>query len=141
MKRAIKELAWILGTFITARLTYGIILGNSALDINMHDTYIVANGKPHNPSPTLFVFRWFIVLGIIAYLVRVLFAEFKIIVTDIILIVFAGLCLYFLGDIMFFLQLPGIWLVGLIKVFLIVVLTLTSLMIGKNLKYNNKLSF
>ncbi|HJP62167.1 MAG TPA: hypothetical protein VJ844_01935, partial [Mucilaginibacter sp.] len=81
MKIAIKEFIWLLGILILAWLTYGKIMGNSALDINLHDTYIVTAGWIQTPATTLFLFTWFIIFGFVIYLTRALFFEFKVVVT------------------------------------------------------------
>lgn len=159
MKKAINETIWLLGILLIAQLVYWLTMSNSAIDINMHDTFIVVDGRIQHSTATLIVFTWFIIVGFVIYLTRVLFFEFKIIATDIILVVFACLSLYFLSDILFVLhpashleRLPRLsemttspsfnryispthnYLPAIIKTFLIVVLAFTSFMTGRNFK-------
>jgi hypothetical protein len=128
MKRAIKEFIWLSGTLIPAYLVCGLILGNSAMDINLHDTYFTNGGVIGLSTSMLFVFTWFIISGLGIYLTRVLLAQFKVIAIDAILIIFVSLSLYFISDVLFVFH--SNWPSGLIKIFLMTIMIFTSFMTG-----------
>ena len=162
MKRhLIIEVIGLAACLIAAFLLSLLVSTSNANDINLHDTYSVGVvGGAFGPHLTLawFIFNYFIVSGFCIYLVRVLYFEFKVILTDVIFLVFTGLVLYFLSDILFILHPPipkmletttepsfnryysltqidsfaDIWLPRLIKILLMLVLAFTSFMIGRN---------
>lgn len=159
MKRAIIELLWLIGILTIATIICLFRFSNSATDINMHDTYFLEDGRVQHPTVTLIVFIYFVLFGFVISQTRVLFFGLKIIETNIVLIAFAGLCLYFLGDVWYVLhpqshferlpRLSGVtttpsfnrysstthnWLPATIKMYLITVLTFTSFMTGRSFK-------
>jgi hypothetical protein len=157
MKRIIiKEIIWLTGIFVFAFIAYGFISGNSGMDINLHDTYIVSDGGIQHPSMSFLVFTYFITIGVCIYFVRAIYTKFEMILTAIILLIMAGLCLYFLGSVLFILRplisdtpIPkysehtatpafsshisymAIWLPRILRVFLISVLAFSGFMIGR----------
>jgi hypothetical protein len=156
-KKLIIELVWLAGIFVVSYLLFEFVAGNSALDINMHDTYIVGGVFGPNLSWPYFFFAYFITVGFGIYLIRVTYFSFSVIHTDIILLVFTGLFLCFLGDVIFIfhpsvleahltdLSAPvkglfyggsysnsHIWATYIIKVLLMLILSFTGFMIGKN---------
>jgi hypothetical protein len=158
-KTIIKEVIWLLGCLIAACLSHVFLAAGGALDINMHDTYIPGSLFGPNLSPSYFIFNYFITVGLWAYLVRALYFNFKVIPTDIILLIFAALVLYFLSDIIFIIHPPVleppvidnktpvkglfyggsysntyVWSSHIIRILLIAILAFTGFMIGRNWK-------
>ena len=160
MKRTIiKEFIWLAGCLIAAMLLFGFVSDNKPLDINMHDTYIPGSLFGPNLSYTYFVFNYFIIISLWAYLIRSIYFNFMANQTNVILLVFTGLVLYFLGDIIYVIHPPGLeaavdntsapvkglfyggsysnsyfWGMRIIKTLLILILTFTGFMIGRNWK-------
>jgi hypothetical protein len=147
MKTWLRESLWLIAVLVIAVLSYGIILGDTALDVGMHDMYINVNGANRGESPVganIFVFA--ISLSFLVYLVRVLFGKFRNIPTNLILIVIAGIDLfYFSSNLIFYATTtvnssmgiitggtPGSLIVyRLLKVFLILTLAATAFMTGR----------
>jgi hypothetical protein len=160
MKRSIIfEIIWLTGSFIVAFLLFGFMRSDRALDINMHDTYLIGSGFVPNLSLMYFVFIYFIVIGFCLCLIRALYFSFKVILTDIILLIFAGLVLYFLSGVIYIIHPPVfesplidktssapvgglfyggsysssyLWGSRIIKIFLMFILAFTGFMIGRN---------
>jgi len=157
-KTFIKELIWLAGCLIAAWLSCGFLVGGSALDINLHDTYMPGSLFGPNLSSTYSVFTYFVTIGFWVYLIRTLYFNFKIILTDIILLIFTGLILCFFNDIFFTTRFPMLnapaidnaapvkglfyggdlnsflWGIRIIKTLLILLLAFTGFMIGKKWK-------
>lgn len=156
MKRTIiKELVCLLGCLIAAMLLFGFVPDNKPLDINMHDTYMPGSVFDPNLSSTYFVFNYFIIIGLWAYLIRTVYFNFNEIITAILLLIFTGLSLIFLSDIIFVIHPPvfnaplidntapvnGLfyggdlnsypWGVRIIKMLLIFILAFTGFMVGR----------
>ncbi|BAU55999.1 hypothetical protein [Mucilaginibacter gotjawali] len=149
------EVLWLAGCLITAYLCYVLIAGGSALDINMHDTYLAGGLFGPNLSSAYFVFSYFVTIGFGVYLIRTLFFNFKVILTDIILLIFTGLVLCFFNEFLFVIHPPVLnspaidntapvkglfyggdlnsylWGIHIIKMLLIVLLTFTGFMLGR----------
>jgi hypothetical protein len=141
---------WLIGLLITSILVFQFFGGNAALDINMHDTYI--NGQPL--SSTTAIFFYFINIAFCVYFIRCLYYEFKVILTDAILLIVSGVLLYSLGGVLFIFFPPVIEKTSsepvkglfygscyshvyilasqLMKIFLMLILSFTGFMIGKN---------
>jgi hypothetical protein len=162
MKRKILfEFIWLAGCLIAASLLSFGFLNRSALDIELHDTYVVGGGFGQHLTTVPVWFSYFMLLVFWAYLVRAVYFKFKVVLTDIILLVFAGLALYFLSDIMFVVHPPvfrapnspelnstpfieryyaftkinyfcDVWVPRLIKIFLILSLAFTGFKTGRN---------
>jgi hypothetical protein len=82
-KKLIVEAIWLAGIFVVSYLLFEFVAGNSALDINMHDTYIVNNGISASLSLSCFLFSYFITIGFCVFFVRVVYFEFKLILAEI----------------------------------------------------------
>jgi hypothetical protein len=109
MKRIIiKEFIWLAGCLIGAFVLFELVPSRNAMDINMHDTYLIGGGFGGHLSSMYFVFTYFIIIGLWLYLIRALYFNFKIILTDIILLIFDGLVLYFLSDVIYIIHPPVI---------------------------------
>jgi len=160
MKRTIiTEVIWLGVCLIAAYLSYVFLAARAALDINMHDTYIVGGMFGPNLSLIYFVFTYFITIGFWVFLIRALYFNFSVILTDMIFLVFIGLVLYFLDYIIFVIHPPVIelpvientapvkglfyggfysnsylWSVRIIKMSLVLILAFTGFMIGKRWK-------
>lgn len=148
---------WLAGSFIVAILLSVFVSSGKALDINLHDTYIIGGGFGRDLSLSS-GFAYFITLSFLIYFIRVLYFEFKVISANVIFLILTGLALYFLGDIIFILHPPvfdrlppisepvnglfygndsfrtTIWVPRLIKILLMLILAFTGFMIGKNWK-------
>jgi hypothetical protein len=151
MKRKLLiEFIWLIGSFICSILISQFLLGNSARDINMHDTY--AEGRPLNMTE---VFFWyFIIFSFCIYFVRSLYHQFKTTLVNIILLTLTALLLYFLGNVLFIFSplviertssalVKGLFYGGnyssgwalayqLFRIFLILLFSFTAFMIGRN---------
>ena len=145
MKPILKELIWLVGVLLVSLLINGIIIGNSAIDINMHDTYILENGQLGHPSFTSNFLSILIAVSFLIYLARVSYNGFK--ETTVNLILSAGIAIfYFSTNIVLYLTASNVGSVwfnyskGLIltyyfiKILLIVVLSFTGFMTGKNFR-------
>ena len=147
MRQIIKELIWLIGILLFSVLIFGIILGNSALDINMHDTYISENGQISHPSFISNIFSVFISLSFLIYLVRVCYNRFKNNTVNLVLMIITGLGIfYFSTNIILYLTATNVGSVWFnynkvliltyyfIKTLLITVFGFTGFMTGKNFR-------
>jgi len=142
-----------------AFLLFWLLPERRALDINMHDTYILGSAFDPNLSSTYFIFNYFIVIGLWAYLIRSLYFNFTLILTNVMLLIFTGLVSYFLSDIMIVIHAPMfkppvidntesvkglfyggsysnsyLWSTRIIKMLLILILVFTGFIIGRKWK-------
>jgi hypothetical protein len=147
MKPILKELIWLIGILLFSLLIFGVILGNSALDINMHDTYISENGQISQPPFISNIFSVFIAISFLIYLVRVCYNRFKKNAVNLALMIITGLGIfYFSTNIILYLtatNVGSVWfnyskglilMYYFIKVLLITVLGFTGFMTGKNFR-------
>jgi|GEM_PF-3432416 len=155
MKRAIiLEVIWLAAILVVSFLLVEFVSTGKAADINMHDTYIVGGAFGSNLTLTYFIFAYFTTIGFFVYLIRVVYFECKVILTDIVLLILTCLALYFLSDILFIVHPPVIdqtsaapikglfyggsysssytWGIRIVKIFLMLVLAFTGFMIGRN---------
>ena len=136
-KTVVFELFWLAGLFILAFLI-SIITGNRALDINMHDTYIVIDGHAYTPVINSYPVALYIVILCLVYFVRCVLTRFTKLVTNIGLLISTAIALFFFGDIvmtftvslMHFAAMPGLrhWFYYL-RIMLMVILVLDVFMI------------
>src|SRR6185312_16231198 len=101
-KTIIEEFLWLIGCVIVSILLFAS--KQASLDIHLHDTYSLGIFLGPHFTAGLFIFYYFIMLGFCTYLMRVLYFEFKIIPADVVFLIFTGLVLYFLTDILFLLH-------------------------------------
>lgn len=148
MKPILKELVWLIGILLLSVLIYGVLVGNSAADINMHDTYVLGNGQISQPSFTTSILSVFIGVSFLIYLARVSYYRFKKTPANLALMISNGLALFYFGTNIFIYltatNTGSIWFLNytkaliliyyFTKVLLIVVLGLTGFMTGKNFK-------
>ena len=165
-KNILIELIWLLGCLVASQISLKFLSNNTPLDINLHDTYF--RGPWMNPVYPHFYtpFINFLFVGFFVYFLRCLYFEFKKIRIAFILLVFTSLALFFIDSILFLAisyemeghdvitdQVKGLfyggvpiyhngWIGGCLKIFLILLLSFTSFIIGRNwrkekLKYQN----
>jgi hypothetical protein len=148
MKPILKELIWLTGILLLSILIYGIVVGNTAIDINMHDTYILGNGQISQPSSTTNILSVFIGISLLIYLARVSYYRFKKTPANLVLMICNGLALfYFSTNIILYLTATNtgsIWFLNyskaliltyyFIKILLITVLGFTGFMTGRNFR-------
>src|ERR1700709_1223647 len=77
MKTLLRELIWLIGILLLSLLINWIVVGNSARDIDMHDTYILGNGQISQPSFMTNFVSIFIAVLFAIYLARVSYNGFK----------------------------------------------------------------
>jgi len=96
-RRIIIELIWLIGIGLVSWVLFGIIAGNTALDISLHDSYIrdITDGTTRIVTVNGFIFAYFVALGFGVYLARALYFNFTVIVADIGLLVMTMLFLLF----------------------------------------------
>ena len=155
MKKSITtESIWLLSILIVSQILSFFFRNNTTLDINLHDTY----GRASNYNPLFYDHLiYFITFCFWVYFIRVFYLGFKIVQVAIIFLILTWIGLYFLNSILFVFNPPvfeatrlpqahvkGLfyggsthhktWLSDFLKIFLILTLTFTSFMIGKNWK-------
>jgi len=139
-KTIIFELSWLAGLLVVAFLI-SLITANRALDINMHDTYIMIDGHAYTPTINSYPAALYIVILCLVYFVRCLAERFADVLTNIVLFISTGIVLFFFGDIvmtftallMHFAAMFGLrhWFYYL-RIVLMVILVLDVFMIGRN---------
>ena len=101
-RKLLKELVWLAGALIAAILIHISIIGNSARDINLHDTYVFIDGNASHPTLVFYIFTLFIAIAFWVYLVRAFFEKFKENIINLILMVFTGLMIFYLSHVVFY---------------------------------------
>lgn len=150
MKTALKESIWLAAIIIVSVSTFQLYLGNSAADIGMHDTYIDVNSSDSRQSPVFPAILVFIIsLAFLVYMVRVLINRFKYIPANLILILVAGIDIfYFSSNRIVYVTPPTSGSMGIItggasgslmpyqllSVFFTLTLAVTAFMTGRNWK-------
>ncbi len=107
-RRIIIELIWLIGIGLASWVLFGIIAGNTALDISLHDSYVrdITDGTTRVMSVNGFIFAYFVTLGFGVYLARALYFNFAVILADIGLLVMTMLFLFFFGNILYVIYPP-----------------------------------
>ena len=92
-KTLLTELSWLIGIFILSIISQyalsQLATGNNAFDINLHDTYFVV-------KPTTYYFTDFVFVGFIVYLIRSIFALYKMPAIKLLLMLFNVLLIFYL---------------------------------------------
>lgn len=141
-KKVIFELSWLGGLLVLAFLL-SLIPANQALDINMHDTYILVDGHSYRPTLNSYpVILYFLILCLY-YFIRCLIRRFSHLAANIGLLISTAIALFFFGDIvttftvvqMHFASIAGLrrWFY-LLRIALMIVLALDVFMTARNWK-------
>jgi len=141
-KKLIFELSWLIGLLVLSFLL-SLIPANQALDINMHDTFIMVDGHAYRPTLNSYPVILYILILCLFYFVRCLLGRFSNIVPNIGLLISTAIALFFYGDIvttftvvqMNFASIAAIrhWFYTL-RIALMVILVLDVFMIVRNWK-------
>ncbi|MES2109331.1 MAG: hypothetical protein V4577_11310 [Bacteroidota bacterium] len=97
-KKVIFELSWLIGLLILSFLL-SLIPANRALDINMHDTYIMVDGHTYSPTLNSYPVVLYILILCLVYFVRCITGRFSNIVVNIGLLISTAIAIFFFGDI------------------------------------------
>jgi hypothetical protein len=97
-KTVIFESSWLIGLLVLAFLI-SLIPANRALDINMHDTYIMVDGHAYRPALNSYPVVLYILILYLAYFVRWITGRFSNIVVNIGLLISTAIAIFFFGDI------------------------------------------
>jgi hypothetical protein len=97
-KTVVFELSWLIGLLVLAFLI-SLIPANQALDINIHDTYIMVDGHAYRPTLNSYLVVLYILILCLFYFVRCLIKRFSDLIANAGLFISAGIALFFYGDI------------------------------------------